>query len=239
MDESRGKRGVAQAWIVLGIIFIIFIFALSKFGKNKASVYNQQISTSENITREQVIEELKSEQDSEIWDKYVDKIFSETKVPPQELSVEYQKELENKVLLPEESLIILGNIVDDSFTKRAKYLNEFEILYVNATKKGVFAEAKLFAAQAGGVGVVLGLSDYDKETILRAATEYELWAKEILKLDTPSQYENKSLRTAQDILQVAYILRKAVVEEDDQVYTMWIGKYTQKVFDILASRYVK
>jgi hypothetical protein len=178
-----------------------------------------------------------------LWGKYIDRIFEardkEEIIDSQDLSVQYQKELENKVLLPEETLIISGIILGNGYNERASYLNKFEELYINATKKGVFTEAKLFASQAGGEAMVLELSDYDKQTILRLATEYELWAKEILKLDTPAQYENRSLRTAQDILQVAYILRKAVVEADDQVYVMWIGKYTEKVFDILAVRYVK
>jgi len=239
MDESRGKQGVVHAWFVLGIIFIIFIIALSKFGKDKTTVYNQQINPSENVTREQVMQELKNQQDSELWGKYIDKIFSETKSPSEDLSSEFQKELENKVLLPEESLQVLGNIVGNSYSERAKYLNDFETLFIGAGKRGVLSEAKLFASQAGETGAVLELSDYDRETILRIATEYELWAKEILNLDTPGQYENRSLRVAQDILQVAYILRKAIAEDDTQVYVMWIGKYTQKVFDILASRYVK
>jgi hypothetical protein len=239
MDESRGKQGVFKAWVVLGTVFLVLIFILFKYGKDKTTVYNQQINTTENISREQVIEELKNEQDSELWGKYIDKIFSESKQPSTDLSAEFQEELENKVLLPEEAIFISGNIVGDGYNQRVKYLNDFENLFVSFGKKGVFSEAKLFAAQAGGSGVVLELSDYDKETILRIATEYELWAKEILSLDTPAKYENRSLRAAQDILQVAYILRKIVVEEDDQVYVMWIGKYTQKVFDILASRYVK
>lgn len=243
MDESRGKQGVGRAWVVLGVIFVVFVFALSKFGKDKASVYNQQINSGTGVSSEQVLSELKSEQDSEMWGRYMDKIFEardkEVEVDTQDLSAEYQKELEDKVLLPEEVLVIQGSIVSNGFNERAKYLNEFEGLYINATKKGVFTEAKLFAAQAASEGQVLKLSDYDKETVLRLATEYELWAREILKLDTPAQYEKRSLRTVQDILQVSYILRKAVVEEDNQVYVMWIGKYTQKVFDILAVRYVK
>lgn len=242
MDESRGK-GAGRAWVVLGIIFVVFVFSLLKFGKDKASVYNQQINTNEMISREQILEELKNEQNSELWDKYLDKIFSTEsngeKISAQDLSVEYQKELENKTLLPEEPLSISGFIVGNSYNERVKYLNEFEATFISVVKKGVFSESKLFAAQAGGQGVVLRLSDFDKQTILRIATEYEIWAKELLKLDTPLQYERKSLVAAQDILQVAYILRMAVAEEDDQVYVMWIGKYTQKVFDILASRYVK
>lgn len=243
MDESRNANGASKAGLVLGIFFLVFIFILFKFGKDKETVYNQQINPDENISREQVKQDLKSQQDSRLWGKYIDIIFESNEakgtILSQDLSEEYRRELENRVLLPEETLIISGDIMGNSYAEKAKYLNQFEALFVSAGKRGVFTEAKLFALQAGGEGTDLDLSDYDKGTVLRLATEYELWAKEILKLDTPEQYVNRSLRTAQDILHVAFILRKAVAENDDQVYVMWIGKYTQKVFDILAVRYVK
>jgi hypothetical protein len=239
MDETRGKQGAGGAWAVLAVLAVALIFALFKFGKNKETIYNQQINTNSSITREQVLEELKGEQDSELWGKYIEKIFSESKTPSQDLSAEYQRELEQKVTLPEETIFLQGKIVGNSYNERVKYLNEFEQLFVSSKKKGVFDEAKMFANQAGDNGKILELSDYDKETILRLATEYELWGKEILQLDTPAQYEKKSLGAVRDILQISYILKKVVTETDSQVYPMWIGKYTEKVFDILANRYVK
>jgi hypothetical protein len=74
---------------------------------------------------------------------------------------------------------------------------------------------------------------------LRIATEYDLWAEEILQLETPSMFEKKSLETVRNILNTSYILRKLVEEEDSQIYLMWIGKYMQIVFDIIALRYAR
>lgn len=242
MDETRGKHGVVNAWIVLGFIFVIFLFLLNKYGKEEEVIYNQQISVNENQTREQVLEDLKREKDSALWNDYIDKIALSAKdknITPEEISENYQKELENKVTLPTENLFLQGKIVGDSSAEVGKYLNEFEILLENARKRGVFSEAGIFRAQAVDSETNLELSDFDKQTLLRIATEYELWAKEIGKLDTPKKYENKSLLAMQDILQMSYVLEKIVEETDSQVYVMWIGKYTQKAFDILANTYVK
>jgi hypothetical protein len=147
-----------------------------------------------------------------------------------------EAELTQRTKLPEQIVFLNKETVGNSFAEKALYLNKFEEYMVEAKKKGVFSESLIFSAQAENF---LPLSDYDKATILRNATEYEIWANKILDLETPRVYENKSLAAAEDIFNAAYILRKIVEENDRQIYVLWIGKYVETIFDILATRYVK
>jgi hypothetical protein len=251
MDETRGKPGWGfmggggQAVVVLVFLFCLAIFLVFKFGKNTTSVVNQEAIKNNtenqfgNLSKEEILEKLKAESNSEIYNKYLDKIkdgFS------QEVSTQYQTELEQKTALPEQIIFLTKPTIGNSYSEKAIYLNTFEALFASMRKRGVFSESAIFASQAGATtspSVILPLSDYDKETLLRIATEYENWAQQILNLETPVVYEKKSLNFANDLLNAGYIIKKVVEEKDDQLYVMWIAKYTQTIFDILANRYVK
>ena len=135
-------------------------------------------------------------------------------------------------------VIIRGKILDNSFVNRSNYLNDFEKLFTEFKNKAGFSEGKIFAAQISG-NKILNLSDYDRETLLRLATEYELLSEQVLNLNVPKVYENKSLEAAKSTLNISYILKKMVDETDEKVYPMWIGQYTRVIFDIIANRYAK
>lgn len=249
MDSSKqNTNNHIQAIIVLFILFAVAIFLLFTFGRNSDNVINNNVvanSDNINLTAEQMFEQMKSESNSEIYNKYLEKIQEAKKnnTNVQDLtgniSEEFKNELQNQVLLPEQVVSIKGKMVDNSFSQRAKYLNEFEDLFVKYSSKKVFEENKILQAQIGENNSILELSDYDRETLLRIATEYELWAQEILNLDTPSNYERKSLEAAKNALNISYVLRKIVVEKDVKVYPLWIAKYIEVIFDILANRHAK
>ncbi len=265
MDESRnnltGRSG--EAMVVLFFVFAMLIFLLYKFGSNSNSVVNSEVFQNQNqesnLTREEIFEQIKAENDSEVFAKYLEKIkslkdnASDGEIDGVQdltgnIGEEYKKELENKVLLPQQIVKIKGEILENTYANRANYLNNFEKLFADFKSGGGFSESKIFAAQItptpalpqgeGGVRI-LELSGYDRETLLRLATEYELWSEQILNLNVPKVYENKSLEAAKSTLNISYILKKMVDETDEKVYPMWIGQYTRVIFDIIANRYAK
>ena len=80
MDESRTNLGgrSGEAMVVLFFVFAMLIFLLYKFGSNSNSVVNSEVFQSQNqesnLSREEIFEQIKNEYDSEIYNKYLEKI---------------------------------------------------------------------------------------------------------------------------------------------------------------------
>jgi hypothetical protein len=248
MDETGKMTSGTGAIMMIFFFFFLSLFLLNKYGKSTQRVeVENNVGQNFNLkqTREEVLRQMKMESRSEIYGKYLDLLDRNSSTSTTEaISNDFKSELETTTLLPEQVVFLKNRVVGNSYNEKEKYLNDFENTFIKARKKGVFSESTIFATQAGPKdstdrSTILPLSPYDKGTVLRIATEYDLWAEEILQLETPSMFEKKSLETVRNILNTSYILRKLVEEEDSQIYLMWIGKYMQIVFDIIALRYAR
>ena len=95
----------------------------------------------------------------------------------------------------------------------------------------------MFAAQITKDGQVLPLSDYDRETLRNIQKKFEDFADKVLNMPTPTTYVKKSKGLIIDARAIAFIIEKIVLEKDSKVYPLWISKYGEYAFDIIANRY--
>lgn len=240
-ENNLRRQTVAEAVIGVIFIFLLLVFLLYKFGSNKENVTNTDIEN-QPVSQEELVQSLDDTGgQNEIYFKYIKKIYDAQQTSGENADVDgivldYQKELEGKVQLPEQNVVIQK--VSPTYNK-TKYNNEYEIAFSNLKKAGGTSESQIFESQIVDKDTLLPLSDYDKETVLRIATEYEKFANIISSLETPKVYEKRGVGTTKDALNVAYILRQMVNTEDKQIYTLWINQYSIVMFDIIANRYAQ
>lgn len=238
--ENRGTAGEAIVGIIL--LFVIIVLLLYKFGGNNNSV-NSAVS-SDDASKQAFLNEINSSStDNEIYNKYIKQIYElqsstgnsiEVQNQVGEIASSYQSELEQKVALPPQTVYLKN--VSDKFTKN-NYANNFELIYQDFKKKDGTNEGNILTAQIGTDGTVLPLSEYDKESLLRIAVEYEIFSEKIQNLSTPKSTEKIATEIAVSALNISYILNKIVVENDKTIYPLWISKYVENMSVIIADRY--
>jgi hypothetical protein len=237
MNESENQKSILPGLIVLFFIFIFLIYLLYKFGSSNQSVVNPNLSEDNSpVTLDQALTD--SEGENEIYFKYIRKIYEQQSSPDgsgvNEILDEYKNELESKVALPDQEAI-LSNV--SSFYDKNQYLEDYEGAYSSLQKAGGGSESKIFSSQIVDEKTLLPLSDYDKETLLRIAVEYDKFAETISNLNTPKVYEKKAMGTIKGSRNLSYLLRQIVSVNDKEVYSLWISKYSTVMFDIIANRY--
>lgn len=238
--ENRGTAGEAIVGIIL--LFVIIVLLLYKFGGNNNSV--NSVVSSDDASKQAFLNEINSSStDNEIYNKYIKQIYElqsstgnsiEIQNQVGEIASSYQSELEQKVALPPQTVFLKN--VSDKFTKN-NYANNFELIYQDFKKKDGTNEGNILTAQIGTDGTVLPLSDYDKESLLRIAVEYEIFSEKIQNLSTPKSTEKIATEVAVSALNINYILNKIVVENDKNIYPLWISKYAENMSVIIADRY--
>lgn len=246
MDESGRRETIGEAVIGLIFIFGILIFLIYKFGYANSTVENtdSQATKGEEISQQDFENSISPENTSsenQIYFKYIKKIYDEQNSNGKNANVDqiisqYQDELSQSVAIPEQ-VVTLQNV--SATADRNKYNTEFENSFANLKARGGTSESKIFASQIADKDTLIPLSDYDKETLLRIATEYEAFANKISVLNTPVVYKQRGENTVKNSLNIAYILRKMVATDDKKIYGLWISKYTTTMLDILTSRYAK
>jgi len=238
--ENRGTAGEAIVGIIL--LFVIIILLLYKFGSNNNSV-GSTVSTDDSSKQAFLNEINSSSTDNEIYNKYIKQIYElqsstgnsiEVQNQVGEIANSYQSELEQKVALPPQTVFLKN--VSDKFTKN-NYANNFELIYQDFKKKDGTTENNILMAQINPDGTILPLSDYDKESLLRIAVEYEILSEKIQNLSTPKSTEKIANEVAVSALNISYILNKIVVENDKNIYPLWISKYVENMSVIIADRY--
>jgi hypothetical protein len=234
MNESGKKLTALEATVGIIMILALFVIWLFNYGGSKGEITLPK----ENINPLTLKNEIQGEQNSPIFNNFVEKIF-ESKVKNQsisteELGKELQTELLKNIEIPEFT-VTLSNIGNYSANK---YLKDSDSLYAELKSNGGTDEAKIFADQIVD-DKIMPLAQIDKETLLRIASIYEVYAEKMSQIPTPSFYEKKATNLIKDALKVSYILKKIVVEQDEKIYPLWISKYSEIQFDIIANRYEK
>lgn len=246
MNEAENRGTAGEAIFGIFFIFIVLIFLLYRFGTNKETVANENIPK-DGVTKEEFLSKLNDPtSESEIYNRYIKQIYEtqtgktddgevvNTEVAVDKIVEEYQKELQQKVALPTQTVNI--KIVSDVYPTTS-YRNDFEKIFEELKKAGGTTESQIFAAQITGPDTLLPLSDYDRETILRTATEYEIFVDKLVTLTTPRTQLKKVNELAIAALNVSYILRKLVEENDQKIYSLWITKYAENMSVIITNRY--
>lgn len=235
MNESENTKSVLPGLVVLFFIFIFLIYLLYKFGSSNQSVVNPELSGDNSpVTLDQALTDEEGE--NEIYFKYIRKIYEGQSAGADVNGIlnDYKNELESKVTLPVQDVNLVS--VSNIFNKK-EYLILYENAYIDLQKSGGGSESLIFSQQIVDKDTLIPLSDYDKETILRVAVEYEKFAEVISNLNTPTSYEKKAVDTIKNARNVAYVLRQIVKTNDKQVYSLWTTKYSSLMFDIIANRY--
>lgn len=237
MNETENKESLIQGLFGMGIIFIILIALIYTFGKNDSSVYNENLSKTDN-NQTNLEEQLNSDLENNIYNKYVKQIYdaqsSGVQADVDSITKSYQDELLAQTAIPEQFL----NLRFVSNTANIKtYQAEFEQIFQQFKNASGTSESKIFEAQITASGDFLQLSDYDRETLLRLATEYEIFAGKVQDLTTPKSLEGRALSIARGAMTISYILRKMVAEQDEKIYAVWISKYSENMFVIITNRY--
>ncbi len=240
MNETQ-KGTVAEGIFGIIIVFAILVFAIYKFGTSKGSVVNPDVQTG-NSVQEDFDTQTNTSQENEIYNRYIKQIYEAQNATTSEnkngevdrIISEYQQELQDKTRIPTANILMRN--VSDKFTA-TNYKNNFEILFSDFKQRGGTSENKIIAAQILEDGTLLPLSDYDKETLLRMSSEYEIFADKVQNLSTPKDEEKIAREIATAATNIAYILKQIVNEKDKQVYTLWISKYTDNMSVIIVDRY--
>lgn len=248
MDESGNtnsqNKTAGEAVVVVFFVFLILIFLVYKFGSNNQSVESTKVGNgdSSQISKEEFENSLSDTGgQNEIYFKYIKKIYDEQSTNGEGANLDvivsdYKNELEQSVAVPEQT-VTLAN-VSATFSK-TKYNSDYELAFSELQKGRNPTEATIFAAQIADANTLIPLSNYDKETIQRIATEFELYAEKIKNLNTPTVYKKRGEETVKNALKVSYILRQMVNINDTKIYSLWISKYSAVMFDIIANRYAQ
>lgn len=240
MNESENKGGVGEAVFGLIIIFSLFIFLLFRFGSNKDTVTTE--TNVDEQSKEQFLDKINTtDPNTDIYTKYIKQIYDTQNATGTAKSEEvdkivssYTKELLDKVVIPEQSIALKN--VSDKFNPKI-YGDNFEIIFENFKSKGGTSEGEILNAQIIDKGDILELSPYDKESLLRIADEYQTLAEKIQNLSTPTYSQKLAEEIAKSALNISYILRQMATEDDKKVYSLWISKYAENMFAIIADRY--
>ncbi len=243
MNESANKTNVAEA--IFGIVFIFFLVGvfLYKFGTDKDIVVNKDAENSVDSKIELLTQFENSKTENDLYKKYAQEIYNtqtedqtgvETQNKVEKIVSDYQKNLENEVVLPPQSVSLKN--VSSMFTNK-HYADNFEIMFSEFKAKGGTSEGLILSTQITSDGNLLVLSPDDKETILRVADEYEIFSNKIQNLSTPTLREKIGREIAISTLNISYILRKLANEEDKNIYTLWISKYAENMSVIITDRY--
>jgi len=248
MDESGNinlqNKTAGEAVVVVFFVFLILIFLVYKFGSNNQTVENTNPVTEENpqISKEDFEKSLTDTGgQNEIYFKYIKKIYDEQSINGKSANVDiivsdYKNELEQSVAVPEQTVTLTN--VSNTYSK-TKYNSDYENAFAALQKARNPSEATIFTAQIADANTLIPLSNYDKETIQRIATEFELFAEKITNLNTPTIYKKRGEGVVKNSLAVAYILRQMVTVNDTKIYSLWISKYSAAMFDIIANRYAQ
>lgn len=243
MNESGNKNSVAEALVALAVLFLVLIFVLYKFGATHEVVNNSSIE-SPTLTREELKTQLEDQlenpsSDSPLYNKYLKQIYELQTAKGKDADINpvvdsLQKEIEEKVVIPEQKADL--KFVETKF-ERKNYTNNFELLYQDFRKKGGADESKMFSAQIDPDGNLLPLSDLDRENVFLYGDEYENLARKMENLPTPKPLENTAKNMIVSLRKISFILHQMSQEKDSQIYLLWINKYSENMFDIIAIRY--
>jgi hypothetical protein len=244
MNEGQNRGTVGEAIVGIVFIFSILLFLLFRFGTESDSVTNPLAQNTKEITREEFLERLSgSSTQSDLYNSYLKQVYEtqsngtdsiEKQKKIEEIVNNYQNTLEEKVNIPTQNVTLKN--VSDKFD--AKYYEQnFEIIFGEFKKRGGTAEGGIIQAQIGADGTLLVLSPYDKESLLRAAAEYDILAEKLQNLSTPKSLEKIATEIAATSLNISYILKKMSEENDTKIYSLWISKYAENMSVIIADRY--
>lgn len=240
MNESANRGTAVEGIFGLLLVFAILIFAIYKFGTSHDSVVNDALQNATDTS--DTVADLDTNSENGIYNKYIKQIYDaqtatntgNKSAQVDQIISDYQSELQNKTDIPTPTIVLKN--VSDKFTP-SNYKNNFEIIWDDFKTRGGTSENKIILAQILDDGTLLPLSDYDKETLLRTATEYEVFAEKIQNLSTPKSEEKIATEVAASATNISYILKQMVNEPDKQVYTLWISKYLENMSVIITDRY--
>lgn len=253
MDENNNKRINATAReAITGILFIflILILFLYQFGTNKKTISNLELTEDAQGSKENFLNQLEEENgENDTFNKYLKQIYelqssstlhneshnsSENNREIESIINEYQKELQEKIRIPTQSFQLQN--ISDTYSPKI-YRDNFEILYAELKSNKENSESKIFSSQIIDDGTLLPLAEFDKETILRIASDYEIFADKLSLLPTPKSLEKRMTELGTSALNVSFILRKMVAEDDSKIYSLWISKYAENMSVIITIRY--
>jgi hypothetical protein len=242
MNESDKKEKLSEAFVGLFFIFAILIFLLFKFGKGTGEVRNNDFLNEQNLqdqSKQDMIDQLSEDQNKDLYKKYIKQIYdaqngSGTAQSVDQIVNNYQVDLQQSVTLPDLNLELKDT--SNSYTQK-QYSQDFEKIFTELKKLGGTEEGKILSAQIQSDNTLLTLSDFDKQTILRDAVNYDIFADKVLNLQTPAKLQTKAITVAQASKNISTILKKLSNEQDPKVYSLWISKYLENLGAIIAIRY--
>ncbi len=246
MNESENTSGASGAVITIIFLFVLLTFAIFRFGGHSDNSASTESTNGKKISKKEFLQSVDSgNPEDEIYNKYLKKIYLEQTKNGSSTDVgnildEFQNEIDTRLHVPNSvSNESLPNIVASTIFSKTNYNTSYEKIFSESKAKGLTTEGKILAAQTNGGSELLSLSSYDKETLLRIATEYDILAEKTSQLATPKIYEVRAKNTIENLKQVSYILKELAKESDSTVYKLWINKYLVTMFDIISNRYVQ
>ena len=231
MQKSEQKLQIIEG--VAGVGFLILVLAFIIFFKSDTS---KEITVNKNLLGEGRAAEISgSPYDSQLLTNHLDLMGKlgdgeEDQKAKSELTEILIKSLDEKTKVPNFNSRPI--FVSETFDKNS-YQKEFFKTFNEATTAGMGLELYYFVSQISPEsGEILELSPYDKESLQRIATEYEIFAEKIQKIETPTDYMKAGEVTTQKAYEISYILRNLLEEKDSLIYSKWFEKYGE------ASRYI-
>lgn len=231
MQKSENNLQIIEG--LVGIGFLILILAFIIFFKSDKS---KEVTSNKNILG-QVTEtaESQTQYDSQLLKNHLELLGklgdeAEDQKAKSELTEILIQSLDEKTKIP--TFNSRPIYISDTFDKN-NYQKEFFKTFNEAAAAGMGLELYYFVSQISPEsGEMLELSPYDKESLQRIATEYEIFGKKIQKIETPTDYIKAGETTSQKAFEISYILRNLLEEKDSLVYSKWFEKYGD------ASRYI-
>jgi hypothetical protein len=241
MYPQKNSESVSQAFFVITFLFLVIIFLLFRFGGTSDRVVNENLARENTESSKISVKDFLNQNESEdLYTKYLKEIYekmgnsSSENLDIEKVVENYSQELSLKTLVPQADFLLTNISTENDLVS---YRKSFEKTFQDLRIASGTSESVIFASQIQQNGEVLPLSDYDKESLLRLATEYKLFSDKLAKLETPISLTKNVERVGRASLNVSFILKKIVMENDKNIYPLWISKYSENMFVIIEERY--